>query len=180
MAEIGIQAALTGHLVFSTLHTNDALGALPRLAQLGVDPQTFSRAINVILAQRLVRSVCTHCSEQHPLTPEQKTEIERRIKLFPESYRQETFDIKKIRRTSEASKNCKKCSDGYTGRIGIFEIFEIDDKVERAYRSEGGIDALREAIRNQGLPFMEDDALWKTLKGDTTLDELRRVLGLVI
>ena len=103
VAEIAVQAALTGHLVFSTLHTNDALGALPRLAQLGVDAQAFSRAINIVIAQRLVRKLCPHCSEHHPLTDEQKTAVQKMMEQFPEGYKREEYDIQNIKRPSEAS-----------------------------------------------------------------------------
>ena len=180
VSQIAVQAALTGHLVFSTLHTNDALGALPRLAQLEVDPQTFSRSINIVIAQRLVRRLCSECSEQHPLTDEQKEKIQQLISVFPESYKNETFDTEKIRRPSEASKNCKSCNEGYKGRVGVFEVFEVNDMVEEVFREESGITALREEVKKQNLPFMEDDGLWKALNGITSLEELQRVIGVDI
>ncbi len=180
VAEIGVQAALTGHLVFSTLHTNDALGALPRLAQLGVDPQAFSRAINIVIAQRLARVLCPHCSETHQLTQEQKEKIAQMIEEFPEGYRQEKMNTDNIKRIGEASKNCEHCSGGYKGRIGIFEVFEVNDAVEKTYREGEGIGALQEVVKKQGLPFMKDDGLWKVLSGQTSLEELERVIGVSI
>ena len=179
VAQIAIQAALTGHLVFSTLHTNDALGALPRLTQFEVDPQTFSRAINIVIAQRLVRRLCPQCSEHHPLTDEQKKTVQQMIEKFPESYK-ESFDLQAIRKPSEASKNCRHCSEGYHGRIGVFEVFEVTDDIEKIIRDEEGVPALREEVKRQNLPFMEDDALWKVLKGITSLEEIERVMGILI
>ena len=179
VAQVAIQAALTGHLVFSTLHTNDALGALPRLLQFEVDPQTFARAINIVIAQRLVRKVCPVCSEQHILTDAQKEKIQQMIEQFPERYKEE-FDINAIKKPSEASQNCQECNEGYKERVGIFEVFEVNDDIERVVREEGGITELRKEVRKQGLPFMEDDALWKVLKGITSLEEASRVIGLVI
>ena len=180
VAEIAVQSALTGHLVLSTLHTNDALGALPRLAQLKIDSQAFSRAINIIIAQRLVRLLCEKCSEQHPLTDEQKKKIHDLIAEFPEGYRDKELHTDMIKRPSEASKGCKHCTGGYRGRIGVFEVFEVNDAVEQAYRSAGGITAMQNAVKDQGLPFMKDDGLWKVLQGMTSLEEIERVVGVRI
>ena len=180
VAQIAIQAALTGHLVFSTLHTNDALGALPRLAQLEVDPQTFSRAINIVIAQRLVRKLCPKCSEPHPLTKKEKEVIHRMAENFPESYKEKDMNLENIRRPGEVSKNCGQCNEGYKGRIGVFEVFEVNDRVEEVFREESGVSTLREEVKKQNLPFMEDDGLWKALRGITSLEELERVVGLDI
>ena len=180
VAETAVQAALTGHLVFSTLHTNDALGALPRLAQLEIDPQTFARAINIVIAQRLARKLCPHCSEPHPLTQQQKETIRKMIEEMPEKYRREDLDENNIRRPGDASKQCEHCSAGYKGRMGIFEVFEVDDEVEKTYREKGGMNDLKEAVKKQGLPFMKDDGLWKVLKGVTSLSELERTIGVTV
>ena len=179
VAQVAVQAALTGHLVFSTLHTNDALGALPRLVQLEVDPQVFSRAINIVIAQRLVRRLCPDCSEQQHLTEQQQEKIREMIQKFPEKYR-EDFDLNAVRKPSEASKNCRECNEGYKKRIGVFEVFEVTDGIEKVIREEAGSAALREEVQKQGLPFMEDDALWKVLKGITSLEEVERVIGILI
>lgn len=180
VAETAVQAALTGHLVFSTLHTNDALGALPRLAQMEIDPQTFSRAINIVIAQRLARKLCPQCSEPHPLTQKQKETVQKMIEELPEKYKEEDLDIAAIRRPSDASKQCEHCSAGYKGRIGIFEVFEVDDEVEKTYREKGGINDLKEAVKKQNLPFMKDDGIWKVLKGTTSLSELERTIGVIV
>ena len=179
VAQVAIQAALTGHLVFSTLHTNDALGALPRLLQFEVDPQAFSRAINIVIAQRLVRRLCPECSEPHPLTEEQQAKVREMVERFPERYKEE-FDVRAVKRPSEASHNCPDCNGGYKERVGVFEVFEVNDAIERVIREESGVGALRDEVRKQGLPFMEDDALWKVLKGITSLEEASRVIGLQI
>ena len=180
VAETAIQAALTGHLVFSTLHTNDALGALPRLAQLGVKPQSFSRALNMVIAQRLARILCPHCTEKHTITNEQKEKIEEMMQNFPETYKEEELTTDNIKKPSEASETCQHCIKGYKGRIGIFETFEVNDELEKTYRETGGVNAMRETVKKQKLPFLADDGLWKVLKGETSLDELERVIGLRI
>ena len=180
VAEIGVQAALTGHLVFSTLHTNDAIGALHRLAQLEIDSQVFSRAINIIIAQRLVRVLCPHCSENHKLRDDQKEKIEKMIGEFPDVYKQESFDINSIRRPGAASETCGHCTNGYKGRVGIFELFEVDDKIERVFRGGEGVGAIRVAVKEQGFPSINDDGLWKVLRGVTSLAEIERVVGIQI
>ena len=180
VAQTAIQAALTGHLVFSTLHTNNALGALHRLGQFNINPQTFSQAINVVTAQRLVRKVCSHCSEHHNVTDKQREKILEMINKFPKTYKEEDLDLKNIRKPGELKKNCQHCTSGYKNRVGVFEVFEVNDEVESTYRKEGGVTALHEVVKSQNLPFMEDDGLWKVLKGITTLEEIERVIGVII
>ena len=102
------------------------------------------------------------------------------IEEFPKGYRQEKMNTDNIKRTGEASKNCEHCSGGYKGRIGIFEVFEVNDAVEKTYREGEGIGALQEVVKKQGLPFMKDDRLWKVLSGQTSLEELERVIGVSI
>ena len=155
------------------------LGALPRLLQFEVDPQAFSRAINIVIAQRLVRRLCPECSEPHPLTEEQQAKVREMVEQFPERYKEE-FDLSAVRRPSEASHNCPDCHGGYKERVGVFEVFEVNDGIERVIREESGVAALREEVRKQGLPFMEDDALWKVLKGVTSLEEASRVIGIQV
>ena len=179
VATITIQASLTGHLVFSTLHTNDAVGALHRLNQLDVDSSLFSRSINMVIAQRLVRTLCSRCSEKHTLSDNEKTEIERRIKLLPNGYIDESISIENIRRPSEKSKDCL-CNDGYDGRVGIFEVFEMTSEVEKAFTAKKTIDEIILIIKKQGVPFLEDDCIWKVLRGQTSLYEMKRVLGIQI
>lgn len=179
VADIAIQASLTGHLVFSTLHTNDALGALPRLEQFNIDPQSFSRAINSVIAQRLVRKICPQCSEKHQLTENQKQNIEKRIEKLPKMYKKD-FNFNNIRKPGVNANTCEKCIRGYRGRVGLFEIFEVTQSVENAYKKGKGIETLKNAVKEQEVPFMEDDGLWKVLNGTTSLEELKRVLGVII
>ena len=180
VAEIGVQAALTGHLVFSTLHTNDALGALHRLAQLEIDPQNFARAINIIIAQRLVRILCPKCSEKHVLNEQQEKNIRKLIEDFPSGYKEEPLDLTNIRKPGEMAAACQHCTNGYKGRIGVFEVFEVDDEVEQVFKEKGGITALQEMFKKQDLPFMKDDGLLKVLQGTTSLKELERVVGIQV
>ena len=180
VALVGTQAALTGHLVFSTLHTNDALGSLARLEQLGIDPRIFPRAINMIIAQRLVRTLCSECAVQHELTEEQKETIQKRIEELPEGYKTEELNIENIKKPSEASPQCEKCHNGYKGRVGVFEVFEVTSEIAKIHRRGGDIEELVEAVKKQNLPFLKDDAIWKVLKGVTSLEEIERVIGISV
>ena len=178
VAEVGIQAALTGHLVFSTLHTNDALGSLTRLEQLNIDPRIFPRAISLIIAQRLVRTLCSHCSVKHNLTEQQIEKVKKLIEELPSGYKEEeVLDIENIKKPGEAAQQCGKCLNGYKGRIGVFEVFEVNDEIEEVYRQRGNIADLQALVKKQNLPFLKDDGLWKVLKGMTSLEEIERVLG---
>ena len=176
VAEIAINASLTGHLVFSTLHTNDAIGALPRLIQFGIDEKLFANAINIVIAQRLVRVLCPECSEKHPLTDEEKEKLQKHIDAFPEAYKTDDINIENIRRPIK-DKQCEGCNGGYKGRIGVFEVFKVNNEVEKALIEEKSFTELREIVNKQGFPFLEQDGLWKVLQGKTSLEELERVLG---
>lgn len=179
VADVAINAALTGHLVFSTLHTNDVLGTLPRLIQLGVDQKTLSQALNIIIAQRLLRVLCPHCSIKAELTDKQKQEIEERISGFPSLYQNEKYDLNNIKQASETG--CPKCHLGYKGRIGAFEVLKNSEKIENLILNEDTTRSeFKKAMIEAGYPFIDQDGLWKVLKGKTSLEELNRVLGLSI
>ncbi len=172
VAETAINSALTGHLVFSTLHTNDALGVIPRLIHLKVKADSIPRAINMIISQRLVRRVCKNCAEKHELNEKEKGLIEDFIKTFPKDYK-ENFDFNNIKK---AGKGCNKCNDGYKGRIGVYELFLLNEEIENAINKGAFIKDLSEAIKKQGLPTIQVDCVWKVLKGITTFSEAKRVV----
>ena len=166
-ADIGFRAAITGHLVFSTLHTNDAVSTANRLVDMGVEPYMIAAGLRAVLAQRLLRRICTYCRE--PYTPEESERAWLRT-IFGE---EQTADIRLYR-----GRGCNSCSNtGYSGRIGVFELLEMD---------AGKIDALRRADQSGFAAACHDDpnyepmsrvALRYAREGITTLLEVSRVLG---
>jgi type II secretory ATPase GspE/PulE/Tfp pilus assembly ATPase PilB-like protein len=167
-AQIAIQAALTGHLVLSTLHTNDAAGTVARLVALGEKPVNIAPAINMAVAQRLVRKVCKKCVR---FEKPKEEEIEKIKKAF-EKIKRESPKIEKIPRAV----GCKDCNfTGYRGRCGIFEIFLVDDEMEKFILTFPSIAALREKAIEKGMIPMYQDGLLKVVEGVTTIEEVERV-----
>ncbi len=162
-AEIAIQAALTGHLVLSTLHTNDTPGALSRLSDLKIEPFLLASSIVGVLAQRLVRKICTKCKVQH-----EPTEEELKV-LFPKGDRQPV--------TLYHGAGCKACKkSGYAGRMGIFEVLVITDEIrELVLKKAAPMDIRKRAVETQGMKSLREDAVSKVLDGYTTVDEVNRV-----
>ncbi len=175
-AEIACQAALTGHLVFSTLHTNDAAGAVARLIDLGVKPVTIAPALNMVIAQRLPRRVCKKCFQWKEPTEKEKEKIKRGLKdvkkeILPSSFLEGNFKIPK-------AIGCEDCNfTGYRGRIGIYEFFLVDDEMERFILKSPSIVEMRELAIKKGMVLMHADGLIKVLEGITTLEEIERVTG---
>ncbi len=171
-AAIAINSALTGHLVFSTLHTNDAAGAFPRLLDLGINPHVISSAINITLAQRLVRKLCIDC----------KKEIENtnpKIQKIIESI----IDKSEIPQTSKLWQHtgCEKCNHtGYKGRIGIYEGILTDPEVNRIVESGGSAQDIKTAALPQAILTMAQDGVIKALQGVTSIEELERVIEISI
>ncbi len=167
VAETAIHAALTGHLVFSTLHTNSAAGAFARLIDLGVDSRMIGSACNIILGQRLVRTLCPVCKVEREITVEE-SKMMQRILETPLAIHT-IFD----------AKGCDACGGGgYKGRTGIFEAIRVDQKVEEAVLMDTRDVSIREAAKPQGIPTMQQDGIMKVLAGVTSLDEVSRVLDL--
>jgi type IV pilus assembly protein PilB len=164
-SEIAIQAALTGHLVFSTLHTNDAPEAIIRLLDIGVESYLISSSVVGVLAQRLVRAICPHCKIPSPADEETLKELGEAI---PKSKEPPTF---------YRGKGCKQCrQSGYLGRAGIFELLAVNEKVKRLIAEKASGQAIREAaVEAAGLKSLRVDGLTKVLKGITTRDEVDRV-----
>ena len=172
-ADIGLHAALTGHLVLSTLHTNDAPSAILRLIDMKLNPHIIAPAINVIIAQRLVRKVCEFCVEKEPPTKEELKILKENLSNLSEKIQtpkiDENIKIPKI-------KGCQKCNKtGYKGRIGIFEIFKVNSEAEEVIVSEPTQKSLIEIALKNGMIYMKQDGLLKVLKGITTIEEVERV-----
>lgn len=169
--QLAIQAALTGHLVFSTLHTNDAATAIPRLIDLGGEPFLIASVLNCSIAQRIVRRVCTYCKELY----EPETKVVDNIKLvlgdlLPKVYR-DGGPIKLAR-----GKGCNECSQtGYTSRIAIFEVLKITQSVNKMILQEHSAKEIENQARKEGLIIMKQDGYLKVLDGITTIEEILRV-----
>jgi type II secretory ATPase GspE/PulE/Tfp pilus assembly ATPase PilB-like protein len=173
--DIALQAALTGHLVLTTLHTNDAAGTIARLVSLGANLANIGPAINMAIAQRLVRRVCKKCVELKTISKEELTKMKSDLKDMPKKVTLPELNEKiKIPHI----KGCPDCNNtGYRGRAGIFEAFLIDDEMEKFILTSPSIAATRErAIRN-GMVTMRQDGLMKVLEGATTIEEVDKTAG---
>jgi type II secretory ATPase GspE/PulE/Tfp pilus assembly ATPase PilB-like protein len=171
-ADIAVQSALTGHLVLSSLHTNDAPTTIPRLLDMGVVPFLASAVINMILAQRLVRSICLECIYSVEPSPEIVKAIETQLKELGVSG---TYKIPKL---IYAGKGCPACGGtGYRGRIGIFEILNVTEEIRKIIiSSDFSLDNLKKVGRQEGMISMFEDGLRKVERGITTVEELLRVI----
>jgi len=165
-AEIAIQAALTGHLVFSTLHTNDAPSALTRLVDIGVKPFLVSTAVLAVMAQRLVRALCPNCKA--PWDPEPAKL--RALGIRPEQVEQHAI-YKAV--------GCKECRhEGYRGRMGVFEMFDMDSRMrDLTFNGASTLELRGQARASCGMVTLREDGVRKILAGDTTVDEVLRVIG---
>lgn len=162
-AEIAIQSALTGHLVFSTLHTNDSAGAITRLRDMGIEPFLIASSVNAILAQRLIRIICEHCKEEYAPAPEMLA----KIGLGGEEYR----DQKVFR-----GRGCAKChSTGFKGRRGIFELLHMSQEMKALILQTSDANQIRRRAVENGMVTLQQDGAQKVLQGVTTIEEVYRV-----
>jgi len=161
-AENAIQASLTGHLVFSTLHTNDAAGAYTRLVDMGVEPFLVSSTVEAVMAQRLVRTLCSHCKE--PYTPSDDD--------LPEDFPRELLSGATIYRQT----GCRKCREvGYSGRLGLFELLVNTEQIRQLAHDRASTWAIEQAAVEGGMRTLRQDGWKKVLDGRTTIDEVIRV-----
>jgi type II secretory ATPase GspE/PulE/Tfp pilus assembly ATPase PilB-like protein len=161
-AEIAIQAALTGHLVFSTLHTNDAPSSLTRLIDMGVEPFLISSSVVGVLAQRLVRKICPHCKEEFKESAKALEELGANLK---------NKDAK-----TYIGKGCPECKNtGYRGRIGIFELMVISDKIKEMIIAKTSASVIAKTAREEGMLTLREDGVRKILDGATSVEEVVRV-----
>lgn len=175
-AEIAVQASLTGHLVLSTLHTNDAAGVIPRLIDIGVKPYFLVPSINAVIGQRLVRLLCKNCRQEKVLTIEEKEIINKILAVI--SPRAGINIPGTLPPIYKAGDGCETCGFiGYQGRVGIYEIFTMDDKIKQLTVDKApSFKILQQAIEN-GMITMLQDGILKTLEGRTSLEEVYRVIG---
>ncbi len=171
-AETAAQAALTGHIVLSTLHTNDAAGALPRLLALGVKAFVLAPAINAIIGQRLVRKLCTFCKEEYKLPDNLMDRVEMILKAVPKSSQAEV--PKKL--TFYHSKGCDKCHGlGYMGRVGVYEVFTMNEEIEKLITKGVTTSEVKKQAITDGMITMAQDGILKALAGVTDVEEVFRV-----
>ena len=174
VASTAVHAALTGHLVFSTLHTNDAAGTFPRLIDMGVNADILGAAITTAMAQRLVRRLCENCREPKPLTGADKKLMEPLLKNIPHA-----DELPKNRDTMWIAKGCEKCGGlGYKGRIAVVEVILMDKEIEETVRHTSSERDIWHAAKHQQIRRMAQDGAVKVLQGVTSLDELGRVVDL--
>ncbi len=169
-ADIATQAALTGHLVLSTLHTNDSSGVIPRLVDLGLRPFTIAPALNAVIAQRLVRKLDDRCKTEYAPSEEELLYLKEELgELFPAD------GVNVLYGPGECS---DKLGQGYKGRMGVFEVFEVDKGVEELINNRASsLDIFEYVVKEQKMTTMLQDALLRAIDGETSLEEVRRVLG---
>lgn len=165
-AALATHAALTGHLMLSTLHTNDAAGALPRLVDMGVEPFFITSLVNAIIAQRLVRRLCPKCKREAHIPAPIMKEIEENLAQFNLSKPYRFFE----------SKGCPECNMGFSGRVGIFEVLIMTTKLEELVLTHRPTSELKRQAIADGMVTMKEDGLIKALKGITTVSEVLRVI----
>jgi len=183
-AKVAVNAALTGHLVFSTLHTNNAAGTIPRLLELGANPGTLASALSLSLAQRLVRKLCPECKEEIEANDKQIKQITNILGTMIANHKDDALgDIKPSNeyKIFKANPNgCPKCTGGYKGRMGIFEAIEMDRAISDAIIAEKVINErkIRDIATAQRIPTMREDGIIKVLKGETSYEELSSIVDL--
>jgi type IV pilus assembly protein PilB len=171
-ADIAINAALTGHVVLSSLHTNDSAGALPRLLDMGIEPFLITSSTNAIVAQRLCRKVCDKCRQEVDPKPEHLAVINEEIEALPEPEKTEAKGKKKL----VVGAGCAACGNsGYKGRIGIFEILAVTEPIRMLTIKRASSSELMIQARKDGLITLKQDGILKALDGLTTIEEIWRV-----
>ncbi len=175
-AEVAINAALTGHLMLSTLHTNDAAGAIPRFISMGVKPFLLAPSLNAIIGQRLVRKICEGCKEQTTIDETKMAFVRKVVSEIPEASGEKAPPETEWKFMH--GKGCTKCNgSGYKGRLGIYEILTMSDEIKASLSDKISEYEVRELAKKQGMTTMQQDGVLKILDGITTMEEVYRVAG---
>lgn len=173
-AGIAINSAMTGHLVLSTLHTNDAATSFVRLMDMGIEPFLIASTINVIAAQRLVRKICSKCRVSVEVPTSQPQSSSHLGGLSPELIKKHFGEKDTVR--IYHGKGCPVCHQtGYSGRVGVFEVLEVDDEIQRAITSRADSNIIQNIAIKSGMTTMLEDGLRKVQRGITTIEEVMRV-----
>ncbi|MCK4919209.1 MAG: Flp pilus assembly complex ATPase component TadA [Candidatus Pacebacteria bacterium] len=184
-AELAVHAALTGHLVLSTLHTSSAAGTLPRLTDMGIESFLVASTANVIISQRLVRKICPECKEEFNFSEADFDSLGKNfdIDLISEAVKKSGVLKKEYKNNKQMwldiklykGKGCNKCRNGYKGRLGIFEVLQVDDQLSKLISGSAPVDEIEQASRENGMTTMLEDGIIKIVQGKTTLEEVIRV-----
>lgn len=172
-ADLAIQASLTGHLVFATLHTNSAAGALPRLLDMQAEPFLLASSITCVVAQRVVRKICDHCKEEYAPPPQVVEEMKKVLGPLFDAFmnKQGGKEVKLYR-----GRKCEECGDtGYQGRVGVYEVLKVTEKVGKLILEHAPASKIEEVSISEGMILMQQDGYLKALEGITTIEEVLRV-----
>ena len=173
-AELATHAALTGHLVLSTLHTNNASGVIPRLIDMGIEPFLIASSLNIAIGQRLVRRICKECIKEVEPSEEVKKTIQEELDKIPDSQKADLGLKDGIKLF--CGKGCKKCKQsGFSGRVGVYEVFKMTPGIESMISSKVTETEMAKEAERQGMITMKQDAMMKALKGLTTMEEVLRI-----
>lgn len=170
-AGMAVHAALTGHLVLSTLHTNDTAGALPRLINMGVEPFLITSSINLVVAQRLIRRICSQCKEEYKVPQRLMDQVKLELDKIPAA---NTKDRARIPATLKLfhGKGCTECNQGFKGRVGIYEAMTMTPEIEDMASAKRPANEIKEATVKAGMITMKQDGILKAVAGETTIDEV--------
>ncbi len=174
--DMALNSAMTGHLVLSTMHANDAATTFPRFLEMGAEPFLVASSINVAIAQRLVRKICEDCKEEYHLTDEQITDLNEEDKKLADMIKEisEKNSLKEV--VFHRGKGCKFCNEtGYIGRTAIFEVLEVTEEIRNLIVQKESSEIIRRKAMEQGMSTMMQDGVAKTIKGQTTLEEIKKV-----
>jgi type II secretory ATPase GspE/PulE/Tfp pilus assembly ATPase PilB-like protein len=178
-AEIAIQAALTGHLVFSTLHTNSAAGVIPRLLDLGAPQTSIGPALNLIIAQRLIRRLCQTCRKPKETTPELLAKIQKIVEALPARVDKKPYETPKLFEANE--QGCDQCHmSGYRGRLGIFELLEVGEELEELINRHATEGEIMKFALSKGLVTLQQAGILKALEGETSFAEVENITGPIL
>lgn len=176
-AELAIHAALTGHLVFSTVHTNNAIGALPRLHDMGIEPFLIGSSVRIIAAQRLLRRICEHCKEEQKIPSNVVENVEKMIEnITSEEISKYGLDLSDGLKFYHG-RGCEECGQlGLKGRVAIYEVIYVDEEIQEVITAKNGdVLALEKVIRDKNILELKQDGIMKVLLGLTTMAELERI-----
>jgi len=179
-AELGIHASLTGHFVLSTLHTNDAIGAIPRLLDMEVEPFLLGSTLNVVLAQRLARKICEYCKVEQKLPQDVVDEVKKELGATPSAVVKQMlpdFNIEKLK--FYKGQGCTRCgSTGYMGRVALAEVLDVNDEIKQLIIDNKKNITLEDLVKNQNFITMKQDGIIKVLLGLTTMEEVLRTVNI--